>query len=161
MTRIEIYLVGVVALLLAALAAGSYERHVGYEQAKKEAVVAVAAADARADELSRKLAAAAHQSDQVLEDLRTQHAKDLANALSGVKPVIVRNCPAGGVKLHPAAAPVASADDTPAGPANVPVPTERDISAALVMLAGECQAERDRLVGWQMRQRDLTAVDAH
>lgn len=161
MTRIEIYLVGVVGLVLAALAAGFYERHVGYEQAKKEAVVAVAAADARAEELSTKLAAAAHQSDQALEDLRTQHAKDLASALSGVKPVILRNCPASRVKVPPAATASTRPDDTPPGPADVPVPAERDISAALVMLAGECQSERDKLVGWQMRERDLTAVDAH
>jgi hypothetical protein len=161
MTRIEIYLVGVVALVLAALAAGFYERHVGYEQAKSEAAVALAAADARAADISNQLAAAAHKSDQALEDLRTQHAKDLTDALSGVKPVIVRSCPTAGVKLPPAAAAVASPDDTSSGPAHLPVPAERDIGSALVMLAGECQAERDRLVGWQMRQQELTATGAH
>jgi hypothetical protein len=161
MTRIEIYIVGVVALVLAALAAGLYERHVGYEQAKSEAAVALAAADARADDLSTKLAAAGHKSEQALEDLRTQHAKDLTDALSGVKPVILRNCPTVGVQVPRAAAAIARPDDTAPGPANVPVSAERDIGAALVMLAGECQAERDRLVGWQMRQRDLMAVDAH
>jgi hypothetical protein len=161
MTRIEIYIAGVIVLILAALAAGLYERHVGYEQAKSEAAVALAAADARADDLSTKLAAAGHKSEQALEDLRTQHAKDLTDALSGVKPVIVRNCPTLGVRVPPAAAAIGRPDDTAPGPANVPVPAERDIGAALVMLAGECQAERDRLVGWQMRQRDLMAVDAH
>ena len=158
MNRIEIYAIALVGLLLSALAAGMYERHVGYEQARKDASAAVLAANARADELNSRLAEAAHTSDVALENLRTQHAKDLGDALSRVKPVIVRNCPAGDVKVPPTTTTSARVDDPTPGPTQLPVPAERDIGAALVMLAGECQAERDKLIGWQQRQRALEAV---
>jgi hypothetical protein len=160
MTRIEIYLIGAVMLILGAVAAGLYERHVGYQQAKIEAAVALAAANARAYDLTSKLAAASHQSDQALEDLRTQHAKELSDALSRVQPVIVRDCPAAGGKLSATAVPAGSAHDTAPDPAKLPVPVERDIGSALVMLAGQCQADRDKLTAWQDRQRLLDAAQS-
>jgi hypothetical protein len=158
MTRIEIYAIALAGLLLSALAAGLYERHIGYQQAKSEAAAALLAADARAAELNGKLAEAANRSDQALENLRTQHAKDLSDALSSIKPVVVHNCPASGVTVSATAPARAGVDDSTTRPAQLPVPAERDIGAALVMLAGECQAERDQLIGWQDRQRELETV---
>jgi hypothetical protein len=158
MNRLEIYAIALAGLLLSALAAGMYERHVGYEQARRDASAAVLAANARADALNGKLAEAAHSSDVALENLRTQHAKDLGDALSRVKPVILRNCPAGDLKVSATTASSTRVDDAAPGSAQLPVPAQRDIGAALVMLAGECQAERDRLIGWQERQRALDSA---
>jgi hypothetical protein len=158
MNRIEIYALALGGLLLSALAAGMHERHVGYQEAKSEAAAALLAANALADELTGKLAEAANKSDQALENLRNQHAKDLTDALSRVKPVIVRNCPAADVKVPTTTTAGTRVDEPTPGLARLPVPAERDIGAALVMFAAECQADRDRLIGWQDRQRALESV---
>lgn len=156
MSKLEIY--GIAALVLVLCLVGAYfkGRGDGYEVATEKGAAAVLKANAKVDQLNQQLLTGSQEHARVIAQRDDQHEKDLDAARARLKPVIVR-IPADQGQL-PTPAPGATPTDAAAGgSAQLPVSVERDIGAALLVLARNCQRDRDKVTGWQERQRQLEA----
>jgi hypothetical protein len=141
--KLELYAVIAMAVILAALAAGAYERHVGYREAQAEGAAAVLKANQQTEVLNGKLQHLSESHSQTLADLEAQHSRDLDDAVSRIKPVIVR-IPAANQGAVPAIAGAANLTGA-SGQSHVSLPVERDISRSILVQAGYCQQDRDAL----------------
>lgn len=147
-SKLEIYGLIVLGLILAAIAAGAYERHVGYQERAGEDAIALQAANKRADEATEKLTQQGIQHNAAFETQRQGHEADLAAARAAIRPVIVQNCPRGG-PVPSAAANPGSASSPAGGSTDVSVPAGRDIAAALLVLVSNAQNDRDKMIALQ------------
>lgn len=155
--KIEVYVIVIAVAILAALAWGWHERHAQHKEDIAEAQIALDKANAKTDALQDKLDNAKEANSREIAQRERDHASDLANALAGVKPVIVR-VPADSGQVPASLNTPGAASAAASGQANLPLSVERDISAAIVMLAGECQRDRDTALGWQQWYANQAAL---
>lgn len=142
--KLEIYAIVALGLILAAIAAGAYERHVGYQEARNEAAAALLEANQKVDRLNGQLQSVSSSHSAELAQHDRDHADQLASVLANpnLKPVIVR-VPGSPVQGNN---PTASTDSqSGSGSANGSVPASIDIAPAELVFGAKYQTCRDSL----------------
>jgi hypothetical protein len=146
--KLELYGIIAAVSLIAALGWGWHEHHAGYKEAQDDAREALEKANAKTDALQARLDKSAEDRANEIARLNSEHTSELAAAIGNVKPVIVR-VPADSGQMPASGSGSGATATATNGPADLSVSTSIDIAPALVMLAGECQRDRDALIGWQ------------
>jgi|SRR6185295_3105599 len=124
--------------------------HMGYKKGEaaqyEKQVKAVKEAEAKTDIIQGRLRDLQVKHDAQFKQEEAKHKSELAAALANVKPVrVCNNRPSSGT-LSTVPVPTGGASPTGGHP-DLPVPIERDIGPALVVLAGDkCQSDRDARV---------------
>ena len=153
MNKLEIY--GVLFLVVLFSNAAFYlgGHHKGYVERSNEVAADVLKANAKVDTLNGQLQEVNTQHTAELAAKDKAHAGQLAAALAGVKPVIVRVPATGGVQTGNAAA----GPGSPGGqqPGDGSLSTSIDIAPAELMFGAKYQTCRDSLATYMVFYEDL------
>jgi hypothetical protein len=160
MNRLEIYGIGIVILVLAFVGAYFKGRHEGFKEDEAKHAAALLQANEKVDALQDKLDQAKEEQAHALVELNTKHAQELVAAAASIKPVIVRVPADTPDQAHTPGSPasgIASASD---GQSDILRTVEVDIAPKLLLLAGECQRDRDARFAWQaLYERQMKLID--
>ena len=157
MTKLEYYGIALMILVLSLL--GSYFKgHAdGTQAATEKGAAAVLAANVKTDQLNERLLTTTEDHAHAIAARDDQHEKDLDAARTRIKPVLVR-IPANQGQLPSGAGTAGAADGAAGGSAQLPMSVERDLGPALLVFARNCQRDRDKVTGWQERERQVQAL---
>lgn len=141
--RFEIYGLILLGLILAALAAGAYERHVGYQERADQDASDLLKANNKVDTLNGQLQSISSTHAAELAQQAKDNAAQLAGAIAGVKPVIVRVPTASGLQTGDPTGATGGVGGQQ--PANGGVSTNFDIAPAELVFGAKYQTCRDSL----------------
>jgi len=145
LNKAEIYALIALGVILAAVAAGAWERHVGYAKAVADMQEAVNKANDRADKAQQHSQEISDASATKLESIRTQHEAELDAVRKSLR---YRLCelPANTAQVPRASGAPGSAHGPEPGGTLPPSLASPDFLGNFVRA---CQADADRLTSWQ------------